>query len=537
VLFVLVVFGSFAFYLRASSKPPLPIEVSIWYWHKPFSIPDTEMKQLRGMGVRRLFVRAGVFREREKGLRLTLPQEWKSSATGLNVHLVFNFGYDVVRGFGEIPNGAMASAISGAMDAENKRAEAAGVRVAGVQLDFDCPTSKLPKYASLLTDLRKSVKADGLALSITALPTWLTSSDLRSLAAQTDFIVPQFYEAEISRSRRPLSPISSLARFERGIMAAGRLGVPFYAGVPAYGRALVFDGSDKLLGVFRDMGPDDAMRVDDFKLERSYCIDAKGDEATSQSAIGEEIVEFAAAPPEGQKPYHIVFNLPTATLIEKHLKSLRERRPSNCLGAILFRYPERGERSTVPLATLESVAASREASPKIEVETNVSSAPWDLIDAPRSASRPPVELRVQATNRGSASTFFSPDSITLTLVLDQPGVDSLPSRLRSFDGVETYFAEDPKRVQEESGVRDLPRASSARANVLVFTKACLAPGESLATGPIELRSDGATTVRGFWSARCNGGFGVDKGAFATRTLSIDTAAQANRKGVGPDALR
>ena len=45
----------------------------------------------------------------------------------------------------------------------------------GVEIDYDCPTSKLPAYARFLVELRSRL-ARRMALSITALPTWMNSA-------------------------------------------------------------------------------------------------------------------------------------------------------------------------------------------------------------------------------------------------------------------------------------------------------------------------------------------------------------------------
>src|SRR5512143_764566 len=133
--------------LLGRSRPAPPLDVSLWYWHRPFALAVDEPEELRSMGVRKLFVRAGVFHLGPDGVRLTLPQEWKSTAAGLDVHLVFNFAPDVVRAFGGIPNQKVLSAVWQSADSEGERAKRAGLSVAGIQLDLDCPTSKLRKYA------------------------------------------------------------------------------------------------------------------------------------------------------------------------------------------------------------------------------------------------------------------------------------------------------------------------------------------------------------------------------------------------------
>lgn len=68
----------------------------------------------------------------------------------------------------------------------------AGVALAGIEIDYDCPTSKLPAYAAFLATLKPGLGPD-LPLSITALPTWLNGSGLDELLRIPDEAVLQVH--------------------------------------------------------------------------------------------------------------------------------------------------------------------------------------------------------------------------------------------------------------------------------------------------------------------------------------------------------
>lgn len=70
--------------------------------------------------------------------------------------------------------------------------ESAGIGLAGIEIDYDCPTSKLPAYATFLETLKQGLGPD-LPLSITALPTWLGGAGLDALLRIPDEAVLQVH--------------------------------------------------------------------------------------------------------------------------------------------------------------------------------------------------------------------------------------------------------------------------------------------------------------------------------------------------------
>lgn len=128
--------------------------------------------------------------------------------------------------------------------------------LAGLEIDYDCPTSRLATYARFLAELRARLPRS-LALSITALPTWLTSPTLETLAPPLDEIVLQVHAVEDPR-RGLFDP----ARAESWVREFGRrIGRPFRVALPVYdvrvswhadGRLASVEGEAPLLNGARD---------------------------------------------------------------------------------------------------------------------------------------------------------------------------------------------------------------------------------------------------------------------------------------------
>ena len=116
--------------------------------------------------------------------------------------------------------------------------------ISGVEIDFDCPTSKLAAYTRFLATLRQRLPAS-LKLSITALPTWLNSPALERLGADLDELVLQVHAVDDPR-RGLFDP----DRAERWIHAfARRIGRPMRVALPAYDVRVTWTNDGRLASV------------------------------------------------------------------------------------------------------------------------------------------------------------------------------------------------------------------------------------------------------------------------------------------------
>jgi hypothetical protein len=131
-----------------------------------------------------------------------------------------------------------------------------GSTLAGLEIDYDCPTSRLATYARFLAELRARLPRP-LALSITALPTWLNSRALEGLTPPLDEIVLQVHAVDDPR-RGLFDPV----RAEGWVREFGRrIGRPFRVALPVYdvrvswhadGRLASVEGEVPLLTGVRD---------------------------------------------------------------------------------------------------------------------------------------------------------------------------------------------------------------------------------------------------------------------------------------------
>ncbi|MEO5595605.1 MAG: DUF3142 domain-containing protein [Lysobacteraceae bacterium] len=126
---------------------------------------------------------------------------------------------------------------------------AAGVHVDGIEIDFDCPSARLPEYAQLLSAVRAALPRD-VQLSITALPDWIDASGLLDVLAIADEAVLQVHAV-----RDPAQGLFDADKSEQWIARfASRTERPFEVALPAYGSALVFDRSGQRVGVESEAG-------------------------------------------------------------------------------------------------------------------------------------------------------------------------------------------------------------------------------------------------------------------------------------------
>jgi hypothetical protein len=106
---------------------------------------------------------------------------------------------------------------------------ASGVRVRGVELDCDQPTSGLEAYAELVSELRARLPED-LQLSITALPTWASSPHLPALLQAPDEVVVQVHAVD-----QPGLGLFEPGRALRAVSAFAAAGEPLAVALPTYG--------------------------------------------------------------------------------------------------------------------------------------------------------------------------------------------------------------------------------------------------------------------------------------------------------------
>ncbi len=119
-----------------------------------------------------------------------------------------------------------------------------GLSFAGIEIDHDGATARLPAYTHFLAALRPLLHS-GERLSITALPTWLDSAELDKLLAQVDEAVLQVHAVQSPRAGlfNPEQARAWLASFAR------RMHKPWRVALPAYGTRVSWDAQGRIAAI------------------------------------------------------------------------------------------------------------------------------------------------------------------------------------------------------------------------------------------------------------------------------------------------
>jgi len=119
--------------------------------------------------------------------------------------------------------------------------------VIGIQVDYDCPTSKLGDYIRFIRLFKK--RFPKTPISITALPTWLNSSDFAPLAKETSYFVLQLHSFRVPKSVNTASSIFEEDKAKTYLKKAVNIKHPFYISLPTYGYEVAYTEDGKFLGL------------------------------------------------------------------------------------------------------------------------------------------------------------------------------------------------------------------------------------------------------------------------------------------------
>jgi uncharacterized protein DUF3142 len=127
-------------------------------------------------------------------------------------------------------------------------ARAKGIALSEIQIDYDCPESKLDDYRGLLPKLRKA--AAPVPVTFTALPSWLGQRRaFGKLIAAADGYVLQVHSLKPPAGGRGEIALLKPVEAREWIGEAARFRRPFRVALPTYGYLAAFDPQGKLLGL------------------------------------------------------------------------------------------------------------------------------------------------------------------------------------------------------------------------------------------------------------------------------------------------
>lgn len=199
--------------------------------------------------------------------------------------------------------------------------QAKGTHIAGVEIDHDSASSKLPAYHYFLKKLKAQLPAE-LKLSITALPAWLSSADFPALFSSIDELVLQIHSVS--------DPRLGLFDAEQGWQWVQQLSkisaVPYLIALPAYGSAVISTASG-------------------YKVESETPL---RDQRQSANAVQELMAD--------------------PQMLQAFVQKLQNQTDEKLKGIIWFRLPLEGDKRVWPLSTLIAVAQQGVLTPNIELE-------------------------------------------------------------------------------------------------------------------------------------------------------------------------
>lgn len=194
-----------------------------------------------------------------------------------------------------------------------------GITLAGVEIDYDCATSKLPAYHEFLMALKSRMER-GLRLSITTLPTWLNSAELDALLKVPDETVLQVHAV-----MNPTQGLFDAGRANAWTRAfADRTQRPWRVALPTYGSRVSWDDDGNISAI---------------ESERPALM------TTTRAS------ELVASP----------------AVMAAFAEGLRQNPPAGLAGLVWFRLPTAADERAWSLATWRAVLMRQPLAPELQV--------------------------------------------------------------------------------------------------------------------------------------------------------------------------
>jgi len=249
-------------------------------------------------------------------------------------------------------------------------AQAKGIALSEIQIDYDSPESKLGDYRSLLPSLRSV--ASPVPLTFTALPTWLRQHRaFRRLIAEADGYVLQVHSLKPPQEDFGQGDIllTRLGPARYAVTEAARYGLPFRVALPTYSYQAAFDSQRNPIGLLAE-GP---------------------------------LVSFG--------PGVVVRNARSdPAILAELIRGWTRERPAAMTGIVWYRLPVEGDRRNWTWPTLRAVMAGR--TPTGEVSFAIRTpepglVEIDLVNAGEAEVLWPASIRV----RWGANSFLAADGL------------------------------------------------------------------------------------------------------------------------------
>ena len=442
VLFLLLLLAVLAGSFYAPQPRPRAVSevpIAFWAWRRNAPSERELQKAAAATKAKILFLRAGQI-DLVNGTLQRIRLVSGPLPASVELHLVYNGTRKFLREWEQFEADALAASIANTFCADLVRASHEQALVAGLQLDFDAPTRLLPQYAQTLQRLRTLLPPD-TKLSITGLPTWANARDLKAVLAAVDFWIPQCYGTNIPTHINQRIPISSPSDVARTISQIRQLGKPFYAGLSAYGYALLYAKDGRLLELRGDLDPAWAAHNTNLELveRRTFTSATQASEMRYVYRAKSDVVLDGLILQAGEA---LVFDWPSAASLRASARAVRENAGEQLLGICVFRLPMANDETTLSVGEIAAALTDTDS----QVKTTLTA-----------KSRTAQRLQLHIENNGTTRAMLGAEAVAIEL--DVPA-GSL-KEVAQTDGLARY--ETLCRASPQTPARS---CSQRRANVL-----------------------------------------------------------------------
>lgn len=183
-----------------------------------------------------------------------VPVKWEYLRERGNITIDVRMRAGIAKYFAEDDLSSIAAYLSNNIAAVVGESAHAGVAIAGVEFDYDCPSGKLKDYARFIRAVKPYLDLKGRTISITALPTWFGSPDFPDLINAVDQYVLQLHSFEAPKNGAGTGPIfpadKALGWFKQALLFEK----PFYISLPTYGYEAVYGEDNEFVGLRAESG-------------------------------------------------------------------------------------------------------------------------------------------------------------------------------------------------------------------------------------------------------------------------------------------
>ena len=450
------------FSLTSSEWKVEGVPIAFWAWRNEAPRQRDVTDAVDKARARTLFLRAGQIDWQDGEIKRIRPVHGHLP-TGIELHLVYNATRALLTKLDQADENVLATTIVKAFNQDIERARRERVHIAGLQLDIDMPTRLLGRYKKLLAATRKSLEP-GIQLSITGLPAWMESSELKATLKEVNFWIPQFYGSELPERLDQMVPISSTDDITHFVKQARDLDENFYAGLAAYSWSTLYSASGSLISLRGDL--DLATIAADSNLE---LVDQRRFGTTSTNEWRYTFRARTDGVTGGlimRSGEHLVIDVPNSNSLQAAAKVVRELAGKRLKGICIFRLPSPDDPATLSVEQVGTALNDQEPAPRFNVRIT------------RQRSSPGTWI-LELANVGTASVQAQTLNIDLQLT---PG------------SIETVRSPSGTSVQTLCTDNDhLAPCSELRASVLRIRIPFLEPGQ-LTTTSIGLKADPPTTI-------------------------------------------